>query len=52
MVINRCQDVVIEVQSCISGIEIVHSKNVRVFVHQKTPSISTDASEGVRIVLN
>ena len=39
-------------KSCISGIEVINCKKVRIYVHEKTPSISADTSEGVAIILN
>jgi len=52
IVISKCEDVVLEMNSCISGIEVINCKRVRVYVHEKTPSISADTSESVAIVLN
>ena len=52
IVINRCEDVILEMKACVSGVEVVHCKNVKIYVHDKTPSISADASESVNIVLN
>lgn len=31
---------------------MVHCKNVKVYVHEKTPSISADASESINVILN
>ena len=39
-------------KSCISGVEVVNCKNVKIYVHEKTPSISADTSESVNIVLS
>ena len=52
IVVNKCEDVVLEMKSCVSGVEVINCKNVRVYVHEKAPSISADASEGVAIILN
>lgn len=52
IVISRCEGFVLNIRSCVSGIEIVGCKDVRVFVHERTPSISVDASQAVRVVLN
>jgi hypothetical protein len=52
VVISRCEEVILEMGSCVSGIEIVHCKGVRVYVHDKTPSVTVDSSEGVSLVLN
>jgi len=52
IVVSKCQAVIIEVKSCISGVEVVGCKDVSIFVHEKTPSISIDNSQTVRLVLN
>ena len=52
IVISKCEDVILEMKSCISGIEVINCKKVRIYVHEKTPSISADTSEGVAIILN
>lgn len=52
IIINKCEEVILEMNSCISGVEVINCKNVRVYVHEKTPSISADSSESVAVVLN
>ena len=52
IVISKCEDVILEMKSCISGVEVINSHNVRIYVHEKTPSISADTSDSVNIVLN
>ena len=52
IVISRCEDVILEMKSCISGVEVINCKNVRIYVHDRTPSISADTSESVNIILN
>ena len=52
IVISKCEDIVLEMKSCISGVEVINCSNVRIYVHEKTPSISADTSQSVAIVLN
>jgi hypothetical protein len=52
MAVSKCNDIVIEMKSCISGIELVNCKNVKIYVKERTPSISVDTSESVNIILN
>ena len=52
IIISKCEEVILEMNSCISGVEVINCKGVRVYVHEKTPSISADASESVAVVLN
>ena len=52
IVINKCQDFTLIINTCVSGIEIVNSNNVTVVVHEKTPSISIDSSKVVKVSLN
>ena len=33
IVINRCEGVILEMKSCISGVEVVNCKNVKIYVH-------------------
>ena len=39
-------------KSCISGVEVINCSNVRIYVHEKTPSISADTSQSVAVVLS
>lgn len=52
IVISHCDNIEVQMTSCVSGVEIINSKNVKVHVREKTPSISADTSESVNIVLN
>ena len=52
IIISKCEEVILEMNSCISGVEVINCKGVRVYIHEKTPSISADASESVAVVLN
>lgn len=52
IVMSRCEDIVLDIKGCISGVEVVSCKNVRIIVQQRTPSISADTSESVSIILN
>lgn len=49
---SKCEKVVLKIKSCVSGVEIVGSKDVTVIVGEKTPSISVDTSQIVKIILN
>lgn len=44
IVINRCEDITLDVKSCVSGVEVISSKGVKVIVHERTPSFSVDTS--------
>lgn len=52
LVISHCEDIVLEMKSCLSGVEIINSKRVKVYVRERSPSISADTSESVSIILN
>ncbi len=52
IVVNKCTDVTLFVNTCVSGVEIVNSSNVNLVVHERTPSISIDSSHTVKITIN
>lgn len=49
---NKCENITLQIKSCVSGLEIMNCKNVTVIVKEKTPSISVDKTERAKIIIN
>lgn len=52
VIVSRCEKLQLILKDCISGVEIMNSKNVDLHVLGWCPSIAVDASQAVAIVLN
>lgn len=52
LMLKSSDDVVLKINSCITGIEIISVNNVRVYVIGNCPSISIDRSKGTKIIVN
>lgn len=49
---NKCENVVLTVKSCVSGVELMNSKGLTVVIKEKTPSVSIDKCDKVNLLLN
>lgn len=52
IVISKCEEVTLDIKSCISGIEVINSKGVKIFIRERIPSFSADKCESVSLILN
>jgi adenylyl cyclase-associated protein len=49
---NNCVNVALEVQHCVSGVEVMNGEGLEVRIKGHSPSISIDKCQRVRVVLN
>ena len=52
VMVNKAEDLTLIVRDCVSGVEIMNSRNVRVHILGMSPSISIDKSDEIHVVLN
>lgn len=52
VVIGNSKEIELRVTNCVSGIEVMNCNTVYLYVLDKVPTISIDASENVKIILN
>jgi hypothetical protein len=50
--ITKCEKIIVKIKNCVSGVEIIGCKDVTVIVSERTPSISVDTSQVVKVILN
>ena len=49
---NKCENIILVINSCISGVEVMNGEKIEIFVRGSSPSIAIDKCQAVRIVLN
>lgn len=49
---NKCDKIILIVNNCVSGLEIMNGENLQIYVKESSPSIAIDKCQKVRVVLN
>ena len=49
---NKCDNIKLYINSCISGVEVMNGENIRVYVKGHSPSIAIDKCQRVGVTLN
>jgi adenylyl cyclase-associated protein len=49
---NNCANIVLVVDSCVSGVEVMNGDNLEIRVKGHSPSVSIDKCQKVRVILN
>lgn len=49
---NKCSKIVLIINTCISGLEIMNCEDIEIFIKGSSPSVAIDKCQKVRLVLN
>lgn len=49
---NNSSSVILSVNTCVSGVEVMNGSDIQIFIRGQNPSISVDKCQKVKIILN